>query len=156
MGKSGEVVGQIGAVTEVLQGPLWVELPEPPDIPPELPSVKATGVDAPLRWYQTEGGEGETVYGAVGGNSGVEGPYAVGVWVLGRDRYPTFEEWTSLAQQQCIAGAMLACSFVVGSQLIDAGDVGRVLFAVQQGCMANTPAAQRWALSNPGGVIHGQ
>lgn len=150
----GTIAGRIGAEAEIHQGPLWVELDEPPEIPDELPTLNATRPDAPVRWFQTDGADGELVYGAVGGDGGAAGPYVLGVWVLGGDRFPTFPEWTSLGRQQCLAGAIVSVGFIVGSERIEP-DVGRCLLATQTGSIGNTPAAARWTLANPGGVLNG-
>jgi hypothetical protein len=139
-------------------GTLWLDLDESPELPESLPHMRATH-GASLRWFSHPGRPGEEVYGAVAGNSGVEGAYVLGVYVLAGEgtepRYPTFEEWTSLAHHACLPGAILACQFIVGSLLITPAE-GRCLFVTQNGCAGNTPAAQRWVLSNPGGMIRGQ
>lgn len=151
------------AASKLTGRPTWVELDGPPDLPDTLPHMQAHP-GAFLAWYATDGPDQERVYAAVGGDSGAEGAYVLGLWVLppaGVDsrawspRYPTFEEWTALANAACIPGAILSCSFPTGATEMVEPPEGRALFITQTGAIAQTPAGQRWALANPGGLLDG-
>jgi len=125
-----------------------------PELPKALPQLTPVAA-ASLRWFRGEGWDGSELWGAVTGNSGAEGFYVLGVYVLPVDgvepRYPTFDEWAALGAVACVPGVMLACSVIVGSELIDPPD-GRCLIVTQTGTIAGTPAARRLELLSLGGI----
>lgn len=140
-------------------------LDEPPEIPDDLPKLPETGQT--LRWYASHGPELEQLYAVVGGDCGTEGPYIIGIWCLlpeacadresypgCRPRYPTFDEWVSLINSVCIAGAMMACAVISGGKLHEQA-TGRGLILTQSMIIGDTPAAQRWLLANPGTLPEG-
>ena len=150
-----------------VDGGAWVPLDEAPEIPDDLPKLPETG-QAP-KWHASHGPEGERLYAAVCGDCGTEGPYLIGVWCLPRQseaedgvgvlrghepRYPTFDEWCGLVNAVCLAGVMMACCVISGGTLHEQA-TGRGLILTQSMIIGNTPAAQRWALANPGTLPEG-
>lgn len=154
----------------MIAGGAWVPLDEAPELADELPKLPETGQGQTLRWYAAHGPEQESLYAAVGGDCGTEGPYIIGIWCLPHEdcagkvrpenvpgcepRYPTFDEWVSLVNAACVAGAMMTCGVISGGVLHEQAS-GRGLILMQSMVFPDTPAAQRWALANPGAMPKG-
>lgn len=136
---------------------------DPPELPPELPTIETAGLQGAvgeLTYYHTRAADGSELWGIVGGDSGTGGAYVAAVYCLpglddARPRFPTFEEWTALCAHACLPGAMMSAAFVTGSLLIEP-PTGRVIILTQSMAIEGTPAGRRWQLAHPHARARGQ